>query len=88
MGRMEEYWECPNEFRPERWIGGKSSAFLPFGTGPRSCVGKDMAYLEAKVLVVLILQKYRLRLVNEKVEVSTAATLKFKNGVNVIVQNK
>jgi cytochrome P450 len=40
------YWDAPGEFRPERFLGASPpSAFLPFGHGPRKCVGERLARL-------------------------------------------
>lgn len=54
----EEYFPDPFTYQPERWLedGGankeiNSAAFAPFSTGPRSCAGKSMAYLETSLLV-------------------------------------
>lgn len=57
--------EDVNLFKPERFIGGVSKAtknmsvaFLPFGFGPRTCVGLNFAIFEAKIAVSMILQRY------------------------------
>lgn len=45
----ERYFENPNEFIPERWLKrGQTNpfAFVPFGFGPRGCIGKRLAELE------------------------------------------
>ena len=54
------------EFRPERWIRNHPLRedihpflFLPFGHGPRMCVGKRFAMQEIGVLLVKIIQKFR-----------------------------
>ncbi|MEV6768755.1 cytochrome P450, partial [Nocardia sp. NPDC051030] len=36
------------------------TAFIPFGTGPRQCVGSAMAYMNAQFLTALIFQRYRI----------------------------
>ncbi|PMB69887.1 Cytochrome P450 52A11 [Beauveria bassiana] len=50
-------------FRPERWCeGGASSAhaayFMPFGSGPRSCIGQQMAQTEISYVLVRLLQAF------------------------------
>ncbi|KAK1505284.1 hypothetical protein CABS01_00752 [Colletotrichum abscissum] len=55
MHRNPRYFERPNDFIPERWIGdGHSavkdkSAFSPFSKGPRACLGRTMAYMEMSI---------------------------------------
>lgn len=46
----EQWWQDAEVFKPERWIGDKTGgdksgglAFIPFGTGPRMCVGYKLA---------------------------------------------
>lgn len=73
MGRMEELWgkDCL-EFKPEKWIDLKrgglvyvpSHKYASFGTGPRTCLGKDMAFIQMKVVAIAILRKYRLQVVD------------------------
>lgn len=57
-----------DEFRPDRFAEGVSracknpAAFMPFGSGPRVCIGQQFALMEAKVTIALILQHFRFRL--------------------------
>jgi len=60
------FFDQPETFRPQRWIRGSAEskrvdayASLPFGHGPRACVGQRFARLELYMMVVKILQKYR-----------------------------
>ncbi|XVF57989.1 hypothetical protein PTKIN_Ptkin07bG0026500 [Pterospermum kingtungense] len=71
MGRNEEIWgkDC-EEFKPERWISetGKiaqkpSYMFVPFGAGPRVCLGKDMSFKQMKTVVINVLRNYHVELV-------------------------
>lgn len=65
----EEHFAKSNEFVPERWIRGdaiKSEMktcnpfiYLPFGYGPRACIGKRFAEMEMLILTTRILREYR-----------------------------
>lgn len=60
----EEYWPEPEKFDPERFSKQNkakqhSCAYLPFGMGPRQCIGMRMAILEVKAILLDILRKYK-----------------------------
>jgi cytochrome P450 family 3 subfamily A len=62
--RDPENFEEPEEFRPERFTHNRVSSvapfsLLPFGAGPRSCLGLEFALYEIKLCLVTILQKFR-----------------------------
>ena len=66
--RHPDIWEKPNEFIPERWDDGRTDdipkyAYLPFGGGPRICIGKSFATMEANLLLATIAQRCRLSLI-------------------------
>ena len=57
-------WQDPEKFDPERFRGAAKDTrhafqFLPFGAGPRNCIGMRFALLEIKVALVRILLKYK-----------------------------
>ncbi|XP_050236518.1 cytochrome P450 709B1-like [Mercurialis annua] len=63
--RSKEYWgEDANDFNPMRFQNGISraskhpNALLAFSMGPRACIGQNFAMLEAKTVLVLILQRF------------------------------
>lgn len=69
MQRDEKYYEEPDNFDPERFYGENvdeliqlGKPFIPFGGGPRICIGMTLAKLEAKTGAILMLQKYRFEL--------------------------
>jgi cytochrome P450 len=61
--RHPRFWERPQAFRPERWGGGFSPApfsYIPFGGGPRNCIGGSFATFEARLVLARILQRFDL----------------------------
>lgn len=64
MHRLPEFWPDPEKFDPERFSPGNKEkvnrfVYMPFGLGPRNCVGMRLALLEVKLAVVTLLQKYK-----------------------------
>ena len=68
--RNPDIWEMPNEFMPERWAEESIEripkyAYLPFGGGPRICIGNGFATMEANLLLATIAQRFQLRLIED-----------------------
>lgn len=60
----EQYYDEPQKFKPERFIeegsAGKNlvnKPYIPFGDGPRNCIGMRMGKMQTKVALILMLQK-------------------------------
>jgi len=66
LHRDERWFAQADRFVPERFLDGAPSipkgAWIPFGVGPRVCIGQHFAMLEMTLLAALLLQRYRLRL--------------------------
>ncbi|CAM8955480.1 unnamed protein product [Rhodiola kirilowii] len=97
VGRMESIWgEDCLEFKPERWLSPNEDRFEPpkegykfvaFNAGPRTCLGKDLAYLQMKSVATAVLLRYRLLPVEgHSVEQKMSLTLFLKNGLMVYLQ--
>ena len=56
-------WPDPTRFDPQRFLSGKGVGYrwLPFITGPRSCVGQHFSLLEAKIIIALLAQRYEIK---------------------------
>jgi cytochrome P450 len=56
------WYPDPDRFDPERWLGSQSPvprhAFLPFGTGPRACIGEQFAWSEAVAVLVTLARSW------------------------------
>ncbi|XP_074960951.1 cytochrome P450 3A29-like [Phalacrocorax aristotelis] len=66
LHRDPAYWPEPDEFRPERFSKESKDSidpytFLPFGAGPRNCIGMRFALLVMKVAMVALLQNFSFR---------------------------
>jgi len=63
--RDARLWPDPDRFDPDRFAVDapprERFAFIPFGAGPRLCIGKQLALLESKLIVATIARRYRPR---------------------------
>jgi cytochrome P450 len=65
MHRLPGLWEDPEKFDPDRFLPERSQdrprfAYFPFSAGPRQCIGADIAMMQAKMIVAMAAQRYRL----------------------------
>ena len=68
-----EYFEDPEEFRPERFLDEQiiqkknPFAYIPFSAGPRKCIGQKYAMYEMKCIVSKILHNFEVSLTEESI---------------------
>ncbi len=85
-----DYWSQPLSFNPERFAAQNENqitkfTFLPFGNGPRKCIGEPLARLEMQLIVATIAQRVRLRLDPTRLaKVIAKFTLRAKDGIFLI----
>jgi len=90
--RLPTLWEDPEKFDPTRFSPENSAirpryAYFPFGGGPRQCIGKGMALMEAHLILTTVMQRYRLRLAaNRPVEPQPTVTLRPRGGLPMTVE--
>lgn len=87
MHRREDLWPQPEQFMPERFSEARSKGrhrfgFIPFGGGPRLCIGNRFAYIEANIILAMVASQFELLLPpNAVVEVEALVTLRPKSGL-------
>jgi cytochrome P450 len=92
MHRDPRYFANPETCDPDRWANGLASrlpryAYFPFGGGPRQCIGKSFALLEATLILASVAQRFRLELLpGQPVVAEEIPTLRPKHGLRVVVR--
>lgn len=69
LGRNHLLWDDPDRFDPDRFADRKSIdryAYLPFGDGPRICIGASFALQEAVIILATLLSRFKFTAVNGK----------------------
>ena len=76
----------PDRFAPEHESGAIDSR-IPFGGGPRGCIGNQFAMVEAQLIVAAIAQRYRIELVpNQDIRPEPLITLRPTPGIRAILK--
>ena len=84
---MPEFWRHPLEFDPERFNPAQNNnrhrfAYIPFGAGPRQCIGEGFALTEGVLVAAAIAQRFRLRIPDNHVaQMDPLITLHPKGGM-------
>jgi cytochrome P450 len=84
--RRPEYFPQPDVFRPERMLPEAKKSrprhhYLPFGAGPRVCIGSHFALLEAQLLLITMAQRARIEPLAAEVEPEPLVTLRPRGGI-------
>jgi cytochrome P450 len=92
--RHPEFWDNPEQFNPDRFLPEQVNqrpkfVYLPFGSGPHTCIGKNYALMEATAILVGIVQRFQIELLpNQPIEIDPRFTLSPKYGVKVTVRKR
>jgi len=89
--RRPDYYPAPLAFRPERMLPDAKKArprhhYLPFGAGPRVCIGSHFAVMEAQLALATMVQQTRLRLLRSHAVAEPLVTLRPRDGMPAIVE--
>ncbi|MFH6943803.1 cytochrome P450 [Flavobacterium sp. FlaQc-50] len=91
LHRNVKYWENPDDFNPERFLGEQKKQsmpyFYPFGAGPRMCIGAGFAIYEMCLAIAHIVKKYKITSVETTVQFNPLITLK-PVGVEVVFSKR
>jgi cytochrome P450 len=94
LHRKPALWESPDCFDPEHFAPERAErrprfAYIPFGAGPRICIGAAFAMAEAMIILATIAQRYRLRLKpGFPVEPQGLITLRPRYGLRMTLQRR
>jgi cytochrome P450 len=94
MHRRADYFADPERFEPDRFSSAAEKelprgAYLPFGGGPRICIGNHFALMEGQLILAALAQRLRFAPVDDRaVEAEPLVTLRPKNGLLMRVSRR
>jgi cytochrome P450 len=94
LQRHRQWWPLPDAFNPDRYNDDESreplkQAYLPFGMGPRVCLGASFALQEAALILSSLVRHWRLEAVPGHVPVPVGRlTIRSANGVRVVLHKR
>ncbi|MEX1362554.1 MAG: cytochrome P450 [Nannocystaceae bacterium] len=90
--RRADVWEDPDRFDPDRFLPEREAtrpkgSYLPFGAGPRVCIGMHFAMMEGPIVLATLLRRFRFELDTTRTIIEDDfATLRPKGGVPAVVR--
>ncbi|MBW8739750.1 MAG: cytochrome P450 [Streptomyces turgidiscabies] len=89
--RHPAHWDTPDRFDPDRFTPAQESArhryaWLPFGGGPRACIGRHFSMLESVLALAVLLREYDLETPDTDIPVTAAVTLQAAGEARVRVR--
>jgi cytochrome P450 len=89
--RDPQVWENAEDFCPERHAHGRKTppfSYVPFGGGPRSCIGAAFGQAEARLVITRLLQTHSFEFTHHKIHAHMGATLEPRPGVMMKVTRR
>jgi len=84
-------WQNAEEFCPERFARGRKTppfAYIPFGGGPRACIGAAFGQAEARLVIARLLRTHTFEFENHRIRAHMGATLEPRPGVRMRVTRR
>jgi enediyne biosynthesis protein E7 len=94
LHRHPQFWPDPERFDPERFEPAAAAlahryAYIPFGAGPRVCVGSHLGMMEATFVAAMVARKFRLGLVpGREVRAEAMLSLRVRGGLPMLVRRR
>jgi cytochrome P450 len=91
LHRAERYWDAPLAFDPDRWRGTKPAerpAYFPFGAGPRACIGRQLAIVEAKLILATLFAEWDVAVTADDLPRRAAITMQPTEPVPAVVRRR
>jgi cytochrome P450 len=91
--RDARWFPNPQQFDPDRFHPSRSAeisryAYFPFGYGPRNCIGRGIAELNAKTTLVVLLKSFQFASSGHVISAEPGATLRPKNGLELMLTER
>jgi cytochrome P450 len=91
--RSARYWDDPDQFDPSRWEPEHRAdrplfTYFPFGGGPRHCIGKQFADLEAKLVLAALGKRFSMEYVGPELELRGSLTMHPKQPLTMRVSER
>jgi enediyne biosynthesis protein E7 len=92
LHRHPDFWPDPHRFDPERFepaaaARGHRYAYIPFGAGPRVCVGSHLGVLEATLVAAMVARRFRLGLLpGREIRPEAMLSLRVQGGLPMVVR--
>ena len=94
LHRNPAYWENPDTFDPNRFSAENKKnhtphSFLPFGGGPRLCIGKNFAQMQMQFIFAMLIKRYKFVLSpNQVIDFKPLLTLCPSNGIKIRIEKR
>lgn len=92
--RNPRYWRNPEGFDPDRFAEAQIArrpkyAYFPFGGGPRICLGRSLAMMEAEIYLAMLLQRYTFELSPvSRLEAEPMISLRPRHGLPMVIRRR